>query len=370
ELNDFGVCPMCSSKEETKDLKSVLTVLNIIPKSTHSRFDVALFYTGGKDSSYLLYYLSKVLKLNVLALTWEIPYMSNSARVSIENAKKNLKNVEFINRKMADEDLLKVYRRLYQLERNTCACPSLAYVLFYPEMVNENIPYFVLGNEPVQMLNLYFNHLAPKAAYLQKNHKLLTLFINIGRVTTFRKILRSGQFESLMTMKQLAYGDSIFKRMTGYQNDLVSHVSSALKKVPRLLSPLKKAIRKSNWSGNIPAFVHMDFNDIAGGNYQWDQVKDLIIKEVGWVAPAQTGKGLHTSCNIEKCKEYTQFMNFYEMRSKMIPFSAIEISLASGKGHLSREQAVIELKSHMGFSLEEVDECSIMKNYLSMLKKD
>ena len=108
----------------TKRLKSILPILHTFPKSKKSRFDIAVFYTGGKDSTYLLYYLSKVVKLRVLALTWEIPYMSSCAKESIENAKQKLDSVEFISRRVSNLALRKIYRELYALSRNTCACPS------------------------------------------------------------------------------------------------------------------------------------------------------------------------------------------------------------------------------------------------------
>jgi hypothetical protein len=369
EFNDEGHCPMCQTKDEVSTYKSVLPVVNDIKRQTKNRFDIALFYTGGKDSSFLLHYLANELKLKVLAFTWEIPFMSESAIQSIDNAKKKLHNVEFITRKMADADLLKIYHKLYELERNTCACPSLAYVLFYPEMVHLNIPYFVLGNEPIQMLNLYYNRLAPKAAYQEKNHKLLTILYNILRVFTLKPPLKKGQLQTLMTMKQLAYGDNIFKKLAGYENTLVSNVTKSLHEVLSLLKPLKKAIRKSSRTGHIPAFVHIDFNDISNGLYDWQKVKSLIEEKVGWVGPKETAKGLHTSCSIEKCKEYSQFINFYEMRTQMIPFSAIEISLASQKNHLNREMAIKEMKENMGFSLEEVRACEIMKDYLKLIER-
>lgn len=88
EFDEEGRCPMCQTAEQFADMKSILPVMNEVPKSKKSRFDIAVFYTGGKDSIYLLYYLSKVQGLRVLALTWEIPFMSDSARKSIENAKK------------------------------------------------------------------------------------------------------------------------------------------------------------------------------------------------------------------------------------------------------------------------------------------
>ena len=364
EFDADGRCPICQSADITKNLKSIVPIMNIFPKSKKSRFDVAVFYTGGKDSTYLLYYLSKVLNLRVLALTWEIPYMSECAEKSIENAEKSLDSVEFISRKISNDDLRKIYKKLYALSENTCACPSLAYVLFYPELVANKVPYFVAGNEPAQILGLYFNHMAPKIAYTFPQNKVLNLFLNIGRILTLHPPLKKGQFHTLATMKQLAYGDSKIKNMAGYSNQLVYNVCEAIKEVPNILNPLRRAIRSSSWTGNIPAFVQVDFDEICDGVYQWRKIKDTIIRECGWVAPEETDKGLHTSCKIEKCKEYSQFVRFYYMRSTMIPFSALEIAIASRKNNLSREEALQELKKSLGFSLDKIPECALMQEYL------
>ena len=363
EFDADGKCPICQSASQTKNLKSIVPIMNSFPKSKKSRFDVAVFYTGGKDSTYLLYYLSKVLKLRVLALTWEIPYMSDSAKASIENAKKNLDSVEFISRKIANNDLRKIYKKLYSLSENTCACPSLAYVLFYPELVVNKVPYFVAGNEPAQLLGLYFNHMAPKIAYSFAENKMLGTLLNVGRILTLHPPLKKGQFQTLATMKQLAFGDSKIKNMAGYSNELVHNVCEAIKEVPSILNPLKKAIRTSSWSGNIPAFIQVDFDEICGGAYNWNKIKDTIIRECGWVAPEESNKGLHTSCKIEKCKEHSQFTRFYHMRSSMIPFSALEIAIASQNKNLSREEAIAEMKNTLGFSFEEIPECAIMREY-------
>lgn len=361
EFDAEGKCPMCQTKKETEKLKSVVPVMNTFPRSKKSRFDVAVFYTGGKDSTYLLYYLSKVQKLRVLALTWEIPYMSESARKSIEGAKRTLDSVEFITRKVSNDDLRTIYGRLYELSENTCACPSLAYVLFYPELVANKVPYFIAGNEPVQLLGLYYNHMAPKMVYSFAENRFLNLLIDVGRILTLHPPLKKGQFHTLVTMKQLAYGDNVLKNLFGYTNTLVANVVRAIHEIPAMVRPLKRAIRVSSWTGNIPAFVQVDFNDICGGVYDWKKIKRVLEEECGWVAPE--GKGLHTSCKIEKCKEYSQFIRFYEMRSDMIPFSALEISLASRDKNVSREDALKELKEELGFSLDEIPECEIMKAY-------
>ncbi len=363
EFDDNGVCPICASVENVKSFKSLVPVKNTFETCKRSRFDVAVFYTGGKDSTYLLYYLAKVLRLRVLALTWEIPYMSDSAKKSIEGAKKSFDTVEFITRRVSDADLKVIYSELFRLSGNTCACPSLAYVLFYPELVINRVPYFVAGNEPAQILGLYYNGMAPAIAYGFAENKFLNAMINVGRVLTLRKPFKSGQFQTLATMKQLAYGDSWLKKIAGYKNELVDNIVKAISKVDNLVKPLKRAIRSSSFSGNIPAFVQVDFNEICGGTYEWRKVKDVIERECGWVAPEDTGKGLHTSCKIEKCKEHTQFVRFYNMKSKMIPFSALEISIASRSRNLTKEQAIDEIKNSLGFSLERIPECLIMEEY-------
>lgn len=52
------------------------------------------------------------------------------------------------------------------------------------------------------------------------------------------------------------------------------------------------------------------------------------------------------------------------MKSDMIPFSALEIALASRDGNITKEQAIEEMKTALGFTLDEIPECQIMKEYL------
>ncbi len=360
EFDADGLCPMCQTADRTAGFRSIVPVIDDIPRAKRSRFDVAVFYTGGKDSTFLLYHLAMQKKLRVLALTWEIPFMSDSARASIQNAKKHFTSVEFISRTVSKQDLDRIYRKLYALSGNTCACPSLAYLLFYPELVQNRVPYFVVGNEPVQMLGLYYNHMAPAFAYKFAENKLLAALIGAGRMLTLRPPLKKGQMQTLLTMKQLAYGDHPIKTLSGYSNPLVSNVVTAIHEVPSLLPPLRRAIRHSSRTGHIPAFVHLDFDRICGGRYDWNAVKDTLIEQCGWVAPDNSQKALHTSCSIERCKDHSQFVRFYRCRSKMIPFSAIEISLASRSCGRSREQMLYEMEHLLGFSLDPLPECAVM----------
>ena len=366
EFDAQGRCPLCQTAEETRDMVSILPVVEDIPPSPEGRFDCALFYTGGKDSTYLLYYLSKVKGLRVLALTWEIPFLSDSARRSIENAKRVFDRVEFVSHRVNEADLRRFYTKLYALSENTCACPSLAYLLFYPTLVEQRVPYFLAGNEPVQMLGLYYNHMAPRLAYTFWQSRGLTALFNLGRVLTLRSPLKQGQFQTLMTMKQLAYGDSWVKKHSGYDSELVSNIVAAIQSVPEFLPPLKGAIRRSDRTGRVPAFVHLDLDKIAGGTYDWNKVKDILVAECGWTPPQDDKKALHTSCAIERCKDHTQFIRFYHCRSKMLPFSALEMALASGRTGRTRQEMLYEMEHLLGFSLEEPGECALMRSFVEM----
>lgn len=364
QFDENGLCPICTGKHTTRDLKSVVPLIDDIPRSKKSRFDVALFYTGGKDSTYLLYYLSEIKHLRVLALTWLIPYASESALQSIKNAQTKLKNIEFVTRSVADGDLKTIYRKLYELNGNTCACPSLAYVLFYPLLVSEKVPYFVAGNEPAQLAGLYYNGMAPEIAYRFADNKFLNFLLNIGRIITLHPPMKRGQFHTLTTMKQLAYGTNKIAKIFGYRNELVENVTTAIHTLPAIVKPLKASVRKSSFSGNIPAFVQIDFDGISGGKYNWEDIKNLIIEKCGWVQP-ECGKSLHTSCKIERCKEHTQFIRFYNMQSRMIPFSAIELAIAVRDGNVPRDKAINEMLNSSGLTTKEVEECKIMQEYLN-----
>ena len=167
-----------------------------------------------------------------------------------------------------------------------------------------------------------------------------------------------------MTMKQLAYGDHPVKKISGYESELVSNIVEAIRAVPELLPPFKRSIRRSSRTGNIPAFVHFDLDKITGGIYDWNKVKSILVEECGWIPPADENKALHTSCKIEKCKDHTQFVRFYHCKSKMIPFSALEFSLASKKCGRSKEEMLYEMEHLLGFSLEKIPECAIMQQFL------
>lgn len=363
EIVEDGLCPLCATEKETAKYKSIMPTVKDIGHSRKSRFDVAVFYTGGKDSSFLLYYLAVIKKLRVLALTWKIPFMSANAMQSMENAAAKLPNVTFWCEEVPKDSLYRFYKKLYEIQGNVCACPSLAYLMFFERLVDERVPYLVLGNEPVQMKNLLYNGMAPKIAFTYAESGFLNGLLNIARLLTFKKPFRKGQLQMRAAVSQLVYGDSAIKRASGYRNRLIEAYQAALDEAPELRESAAKGLKKCNRNSRLPSLVHIDMNDISeDGVYVWSDIKKLLKKELGWV-DVSADKGLHTSCVLERCKEHSQLKAFRNMENPNVPFSAIELSLAVGGGNVPRETAMEELRSHSGFCECEPEEYCIIRAY-------
>ena len=358
-FDDNGLCPMCQTSHLHHQIQSLVPTVATIAKQPQRRYDVALFYTGGKDSSYLLYRLSKVMKLRVLALTWEIPFLSDNAKQSIQQAKEVFPEVTFMQQALSTLDSLTFYQHLYELSGNVCACPSLAYVLFYPLLVQEKIPYFIAGNEPVQMMSFYYNQLAPFVAYRLPQSKPLMLMFQLGRWLQGKPSYQVGQFQTMATMKQLAYGDPWYKKYTKYNSPLIANIVSALKTIPHVVQPFQQAIKTSLKTNHIPRFVQLPLDEYQTS---WDKMQALLIQECNWTPPKQSQQ-LHTSCRLESCKTNTQFRRFLQMESTMMPMAALEISLANSLGLLSKEAALKEIRQG-GFRLEKDEGCLLMEQYL------
>jgi len=365
EFDSTATCALCQAQEHlTGELGTPLPTMtgNELGRAqTKSRFDVALMYTGGKDSSYLLYYLAKVLKLRVLACTWTIPFMSANARASIQAARKRLDNVEFVERTVLPQDLQKLYKASLDLQGNTCLCPSLAYVIFYPLLVAEKIPYIVTGVEEAQHKNMIYNGFIPLNIYKLATSPLVQNVINLFRILTLQPPYKRGQLATVTYLKQLTHNNSTLKKVLGYHNEMVEHLHTAFNTVPEILQPLKEVLTKCNRTGNIPVFVNIDMNNISPNQtYAWEEIKELLKAELDWQGTGED-KGLHTSCMVEDGKDYSQFIQFRNMESMLIPFSPVELSAAVQAGNITREQALAEQRKMPGFSLEPPPACRIMQ---------
>ena len=111
-----GLCPLCQTQDLKEALKSVLPLVQEIPKAKN-------------QDSMLVYFIREGMQNYPSKMQEKIPVSSFP--------------------KINDDDLRKIYRKLYVLSENARACPALAYVLFYP-IWSKQSRFFIAGNEPAQ----------------------------------------------------------------------------------------------------------------------------------------------------------------------------------------------------------------------------
>jgi tRNA(Ile)-lysidine synthase TilS/MesJ len=102
-ITESGLCSVCTDYDKTwgdwkqvkerkrKELEHILKIV----KSKKRLYDVLIPFSGGKDSSYVLFLCRKVYNLNCLAVTFDNGFLTEHARHNIAKTCENL-NVDHI----------------------------------------------------------------------------------------------------------------------------------------------------------------------------------------------------------------------------------------------------------------------------------
>ena len=307
EFDEHGICNICKLYDKSiNDMTWVNDVINdekLISycKNNKSKFDVMILYTGGKDSSFLLWYLAKKLKLKILAATWNMPFMQESALNNIKSAMKNLPNVEFIQKTVEIDELKKAIKIKMFKDGIPCLCEQIAYLLFYPVAIYENIPLIIDGAEKVQS-------------------------IRIGNV--FSKTTKNNKEQTIAELMILLRS---LKRLNSNENK-ISFISEADKIINYICDENNK----------IPIIKHLANTDYYK---KWSDIINIIKEDLDWEAPKNQNTLLHTSCKIEKLKDYCQYKLYKDIKSSAVPESIKEISAAIYLGFITREEGINEINN-------------------------
>jgi hypothetical protein len=94
EFDSKGVCNYCNSYEQVfsnwesikKQKEEEFNTILRKAQSLHRPYDCLIPLSGGKDSTYTLYTVSKIYGLKCLAVTFDNGFLSNQARININNA--------------------------------------------------------------------------------------------------------------------------------------------------------------------------------------------------------------------------------------------------------------------------------------------
>jgi hypothetical protein len=327
EFDGRGVCAFCQCFERAPGMNA-LTANSVSEddlraaaanRAAGSRFDVMVLYTGGKDSSFLLWFLAKKLGLRVLAAFWNMPYTNDSARDNIRRAMARLTNVEFVERTVAWDAIRQAMAGQFRRVGMPCLCPTVAFALFYPLAAQEHIPLVLTGIEEVQLaiMEYVFPVAAPAAAPLTPRQQTLAFL----------------KFRAL---------PAPIHTPLAYHQEWTNYHASIREQLAPLYDPLLETLRRADAEPDvaIPLIKRLRTNESYG---RWSDVVALLGRELDWRMPAGQRGMLHTSCRIETVKDYTQYMRFRNMRTTFFPQSIVELSASVFFGLMDRAEALEHL---------------------------
>jgi hypothetical protein len=340
EFDARGVCAFCQCYERAEQAGGFAgprnavddaTLLSIAEGNKDSRFDVMVLCTGGKDSTYLLWYLAKKLGLRVLAASWNMPYTNDTCRRNIRRALELLPDVELVERTLPGNAVRDAMRAQFGQVGAPCLCPTVAHVLFFPLAAAERIPMVMQGVEEVQLAVM---------SYVMRNLQ------SGGPSRPVPSSIRAQTLQFLELAANAPEPADPFSLMADY----IRYQRSVRRSLDPLYGPLDRLLKRAREDESVfmPQFLRLKTNTLYGS---WSEVAALMQKEMDWrMPPGQKGL-LHTSCRIEKVKDYCQYMRFRNMRSTAFPQSIVEVGAGVSFGLLSREEGLREV-AELGYHRE------------------
>ncbi len=161
-FTEDGVCNYCAFYENNKaevenvalletKFKRKINEAKEIAENVGSKYDCLVGFSGGKDSTYIIYQLKKVYGMRVLAFTYQNGFMTDYAVKNMRNALEKI-GVDHILFSMNSRELQKKYRTSVKLLHNFCGvCFHFVHYYSYLYAAQNKIPLIVNGRTKGQM---------------------------------------------------------------------------------------------------------------------------------------------------------------------------------------------------------------------------
>lgn len=296
-FDNNGVCSICNDYEkwtlgwhsQLPDKKKILEKMVAKAKSRHKEFDALIPYSGGKDSSFVLYVAKKELDLNCLAYTLDTGYLSNHAKNNIDKACRKL-GVEHIYYRFNPVLMNKLFALFVRKTGYPCtACMRAIGMGAWKFADLYNIP-LVIGGTSLR------TELPLSREMAEHGHKL----------SHIKNVFKD---ESIANESKRLISDYSVRRKFGY-----------------LLFNLSGRQRLFN-------YAWINLADYYGWNYS--NMRDLIQRELDWTAPEEDE---HMDCIIHPIQNYIQLRRFPDLDLDKLKYARLIMA-----GQMTREDALQRL---------------------------
>lgn len=325
KFNKDGICNFCTTYEKEYDkwhdfdkLKQVFDekINSVIGKYT---YDVCIPFSGGKDSTYVLYKMVKEYNLKIKAFTLDNGFLSDEAKEKIKALVTEL-NVdhEFVR---IDESLMKeIYNYITKRYLSPCiACSYMGYALMINYTTKFDAGLCIHGRSRFQMFRGYFD----------------------GATDTFKPFL-----DNAYVVKPNL-------------NDIYMNV---LNKIDKFID---KNLAKKMKDVLLKDVLNNDFRDFVGyfiyHDYDIKEVVSTIEANTSWRVKKEVE---HFDCLIHNASTYIK--NLIARRPHILP----EVSFMIRDKKISKEEASKLLEKEKNVDKKLIDkELNLMCSFMNLNKK-
>ena len=163
-FDENGVCNFCNDKQEPHQYSNIdvlkRDIDHVCSKYPQRPFDCVVGLSGGRDSSYLLYFAKEILKLKVLAVSLDHDYLTPSARHNIATVAEKLGvDVHYIKNEVlnkASRDIVRHWVKKPDVAMCISFCTGCRYGLnrLIPDYVRkQGIPVLLTGETPEEQMD-------------------------------------------------------------------------------------------------------------------------------------------------------------------------------------------------------------------------
>jgi len=323
EFDQEGVCTYCHAEmqnrksPQTKKSKTDLDKIVLAHKGKNPKYDAIVGLSGGKDSTYVAYYLKKEYDLKILGLNYDIGYRSGYAVENIERVVDKL-DIDLVTIRPKKSLLLSLFAHFLKNRGEFCSvCNNLGYLIgasfLRSQTASQGFSALGVGgwskkyefqqNVSVTSMHYFFDNLTDGLF----QHLLNESFIDETVVM---------RFQSLHDPRQAQIGTKGHKELGKYAMNFIQ----------------------------LPDYVDWNIREIPL----------ILAKELGWVYPKDIHES-HFDCLLFPIKEYLKLKKFG------LTQETIKNSVLIREGLMTREEALERA------CLEQSEEPSVMRPFLEDL---
>ena len=274
-FNDQGICNFClepiAERENYTELKKQLDKI-IKSYKGKGRYDVILGLSGGKDSTYVAYYLKKEYNLKILGFNFDNGYRSEIAIRNLSALVDNL-GIDLVTVRPNQAFMKRLYGHFLKKQGEFCSvCNNLGYVYMASFCCDQKK---TLGYSPLTVggwSRIYEYQPGVSVTSLQYFFQNLNRELEeelMSQVTLDANVIRT--YKRLRDPRQVKIGSKDYEENKEYLIDLIQ----------------------------LPDYV------------EWDlmRIPQILKKELGWEQPS--GKhDSHFDCSLFPIKEFLKYKKF------------------------------------------------------------